>query len=263
MASELKPMMKALKAVREVNDKGRQAVKAWADSKTRPAPAATDTGLVTVGSIYINQDGECEETNYYEGTIQPSFDYQYLCLRSQAEELLAEKEAERAEQWRLRREMEADRDTQKAIATSLEAELAAERAEKFKWMEATAIEAGRVGRLKDELKAIIHDLNRIKDHETELVNDNAAQAARIKELEAALDSDPSGSDLWRYWSRKACEASQKYVDEVDRAEALEAKLAAAEADAIGYRSTIDHLTQRAETAEASASKWKAAAGRNT
>ncbi len=56
----------------------------------------------------------------------------------------------------------------------------------------------------------------------------AAKDARIKELEAALDSDPSGSGLWRYWSRKACETSQKYVDEVDRAEALEAKLAAAE-----------------------------------
>ncbi|MDH0127194.1 hypothetical protein N7376_24870, partial [Brucella intermedia GD04153] len=58
--------------------------------------------------------------------------------------------------------------------------------------------------------------------------DNAAQAARIKELEEALDSDPSGSDLWRYWSRKACETSQKYVDEVNRAEAIELKLAAAE-----------------------------------
>ncbi|KAB2728213.1 hypothetical protein [Brucella anthropi] len=44
----LAPMMRALNTVREVNDKGRQAVQAWADSKTRPAPAATDTGLVTV-----------------------------------------------------------------------------------------------------------------------------------------------------------------------------------------------------------------------
>jgi len=58
--------------------------------------------------------------------------------------------------------------------------------------------------------------------------DNAALTALVTELEEALYSDPSGSDLWRYWSRKAREASQKYVDEVDRAEALEAKLAAAE-----------------------------------
>ena len=40
----------------------------------------------------------------------------------------AAKEAERAEQWRLRREMEADRDTQKAIAASLEADNAAQAA---------------------------------------------------------------------------------------------------------------------------------------
>ncbi|KAB2762252.1 hypothetical protein F9K98_10450 [Brucella anthropi] len=57
------------------------------------------------------------------GPLIPSPDE--LVTRSQAVELLAEKEAERAEQWRLRREMEADRDTQKAIAASLEVKLAA------------------------------------------------------------------------------------------------------------------------------------------
>ena len=71
---------------------------------TRPAPAATDTGLVTVLE------------RPYLGSLVAS---------SQAEELLAAKEAERAEQWRLRREMEADRDTQKAIAASLKADNAA------------------------------------------------------------------------------------------------------------------------------------------
>ncbi|MFI3904003.1 Lar family restriction alleviation protein [Ochrobactrum sp. S1502_03] len=34
--------------------------------------------------------------------------------------------------------------------------------------------------------ALIHDLNRIKDHETELVNDNAALTERVKALETQL-----------------------------------------------------------------------------
>ncbi|MFK5639896.1 hypothetical protein ACI50E_18865 [Brucella sp. ZJ1_1] len=97
--------------------------------------------------------------------------------------------------------------------------LAAERAEKEdlirEWAEAVAIRDADIRSLKD--------LNSLH------VSANAALTARVKELEAALDSDPSGSDLWRYWSRKACEASQKYVDEVDRAEALEANLAAKDA----------------------------------
>ncbi len=75
--------------------------------------------------------------------------------------------------------------------------------------------------------------------------DNAAKDARIKELEQELTDRKHGGR----WS--------------EMVEALEAKLATAEADGIGYRSTIDHLTQRAETAEALVSKWKTAAGRNT
>ncbi len=89
--------------------------------------------------------------------------------------------------------------------------------------------------------------NRLRD--TDLEADNAAKDARIKELEEALDSDPSGSDLWRYWSRKACEASQKYVDEVDRAEALEAKLAAAEK---ALEQFADHAKDRA----VDAAEWR-------
>lgn len=87
------------------------------DWNTRPTPAATDTGLVRYDlSMFGNGIVEMGGGAYVRA--------------DQAEELLAAKEAERAEQWRLRREMEADRDTQKAVATSLEAELAAERAEK-------------------------------------------------------------------------------------------------------------------------------------
>uniref|UniRef100_UPI001AEEA07F hypothetical protein n=1 Tax=Brucella pseudintermedia TaxID=370111 RepID=UPI001AEEA07F len=75
-----------------------------------------------------------------------------------------------------------------------------------------------------EIAKLIHDLNRIKDHETELVNDNAAQAARIKELEqinAVLMGDDE--DKPRY-------TTKRLKQEIARAtEALEAKLAAKEA----------------------------------
>ncbi|WP_152849615.1 hypothetical protein [Brucella intermedia] len=113
-----------------------------------------------------------------------------------------------------------------AVVTRSQAEelLAAERAEKE--------------RLADDYQAIREQLFRGWRECQDLKADNAALTARVKELEEALDSDPSGSDLWRYWSRKACETSQKYVDEVDRAEALEAKLAAAEKALETYRSTV-------------------------
>lgn len=58
---------------------------------------------------------------------------------------------------------------------------------------------------------LIHDLNRIKDHETELVNDNAAMDARIKELDRCHEGT---IDL----------CNQKTA----QIKALEAKLAAAE-----------------------------------
>lgn len=41
-----------------------------------------------------------------------------------------------------------------------------------------------------------------------------AQAARIAELEAALDSKHAsvGHNIWRFWSDKACEMADKMVD---------------------------------------------------
>lgn len=72
---------------------------------TCPAPAATDTGLETVGYMAQTRMGWIPSCASSGG--EP------VVTRSQAEKLLAAKEAERAEQWRLRREMEADRDTQR------------------------------------------------------------------------------------------------------------------------------------------------------
>ncbi|MFK4060776.1 hypothetical protein [Brucella anthropi] len=56
--ARLAPMMRALKIVRETNDKGRQALKAWADSKTRPAPAVTDPVLEMAQRILDMRDGK-------------------------------------------------------------------------------------------------------------------------------------------------------------------------------------------------------------
>lgn len=143
-----------------------KAVEAW---NTRPAPAATDTGLVTVGGEYLDGHTWKPIPAGVTDFALRGFKTRALCDRSQAAELLAANEAERAEQWRLRREMEADRDTQKAIATSLEAELAAERAEKE--------------RLADDYQAIREQLHRGWQECRDLKADNAALTARIEGLE--------------------------------------------------------------------------------
>lgn len=113
------------------------AIRDW---NTRPAPAATDTGLETVGvtGVMPGSSGGFTQVVFRADDVPANI---AVCLHSQAEGLLAAKEAERAEQWRLRREMEADRDTQKAIATSLETELAAERAKTERWHK-KAMDAG-------------------------------------------------------------------------------------------------------------------------
>lgn len=39
---------------------------------------------------------------------------------------------------------------------------------------------------------------------------------RIRELEAALDSDPDGSGYWRFWSKKASEQSERAASSQSR-----------------------------------------------
>jgi len=158
---------------------------------TRTAPAATDTGLETVGEVSTVRESVAAFAGHMlSRKLKPG---DLLCLRSQAEELLAAK------------------DKQIALAETSMLEMHQE-----------------LNKLEADNAALIHDLNRIKDHETELVNDNAAKDARIKELEAALDSDPDGPGLWRFWSKKSIELSQQLRDKTNTIKALEAKLAAAE-----------------------------------
>jgi len=149
----------------------------------------------------------------------------------QAEELLAAKEAERAEQWRLRREMEADRDTQKAIAARLENELAAERAE------------------KERLAALLHDngtprFNAVCERAEKAEDDNAAKDARVKELEQ-INANLMGDD-----ENKPRYTTKRLKLEIARAtEALEAKLSAAEK---ALEPFADHAKDRA----VDAAEWR-------
>lgn len=151
---------------------------AWAEydrMNTRPAPAATDTGLETVGvtGVMPGSSGGFTQVVFRADDVPANI---AVCLHSQAEGLLAAKEAERAEQWRLRREMEADRDTQKAMATSLETELAAERAKTERWHK-KAMDAGVIVHSDGTTS---HPMRKERD---DLKADNAAKDARIKELE--------------------------------------------------------------------------------
>ncbi|WPM80872.1 hypothetical protein R5W60_05335 [Brucella pseudintermedia] len=168
---------------------------------TRPAPAATDTGLVTVAKQW---KVTAKNWSGLKPDISEPFDERELVTRSQAEELLA---AEREKVLFLKTAME--------IAQTH-----------------CGLKDKTIDSLEADNAALIHDLNRIKDHETELVNDNevkdreierltksliieeqlnAAKAARIKELEADRDHQ------------------SKLSNKLNRSHAaLEAKLAAAE-----------------------------------
>ncbi|WPM80937.1 hypothetical protein R5W60_04360 [Brucella pseudintermedia] len=137
------------------------------------APAATDTGLVTVAKQW---KVTAKNWSGLKPDISEPFDERELVTRSQAEELLA---AEREKVLFLKTAME--------IAQTH-----------------CGLKDKTIDSLEADNAALIHDLNRIKDHETELVNDNevkdreierltksliieeqlnAAKAARIKELE--------------------------------------------------------------------------------
>jgi len=138
-------------------------------------------------------------------TVSPK-DYDFyedgeLVTRSQAEELLA---AEREAQQRLLDIIEEANDDKEA----LEADNA----------------------------ALIHDLNRIKDHETELVNDNAEKDARIKELETELENggrvkgvNTQYANALAYLEMTEDDDPEEFAKRTwDERKALEAKLATAQ-----------------------------------
>ncbi|WP_162792694.1 Lar family restriction alleviation protein [Ochrobactrum sp. 3-3] len=140
-----------------------EAVAAW---NTRPAPAATVTGLETIG--YVLQsfvDGEGADYNEIFRTVREPENWTATVTRSQAEELLAAEQAKAAEKERLRFEGDLD-----------------------KWMK--IIGAGITGYQPEAytlMDLACQELVRLRA-------DNAAQAARINELEEvhldAADAEP-------------------------------------------------------------------------
>lgn len=192
---------------------------------TRLAPAATDTGLVTVAEVTQGWN-----INYVENPPSAPIGTKFVD-RSQAEELLA---AERAEKERAKddltrvlvhfvREHFPENTTFKPfddlIGLITQFDNASTIAREY---------VSRIHVLEADNAALIHDLNRIKDHETELVNDNAEKDARIKELEAERSE-------WseEFVKRGRAEASEGRA--LARIADLEAKLAAAEKALEGLR----------------------------
>jgi len=186
----------------------------------RPAPAATDTGLVTVGEVSTVRESVAAFAGHMLSCkLKPG---DLLCLRSQAVELLAAKDKTIALAETTMIEMHQD-------LNKIEAELAAERAEKeelrraimgkepapdlqhgnFLEMAATLHRACDGARKRAEYAE-----QRLGQSEAELKQaraDNAAKDARIKELDRCHEGT---IDL----------CNQKTA----QIEALEAKLAAAE-----------------------------------
>ncbi len=176
----------------------------------RPAPAATDTGLVTVEHQYWrDQTQEWLSTGFPDRYRKDGFQVRELVTRSQAVELLVAVTIER-DFWkdRFQHDTEAIR--------KLEAELAAERAEKAGWKELH--DAAQVA-VKERTEACNNLYKQVND----LIADNAAKAARIKELEG-INANLMGDD-----EDKPRYTTKRLKHEIARAtEALEAKIAAAE-----------------------------------
>ncbi|WP_266029916.1 Lar family restriction alleviation protein [Brucella intermedia] len=135
-----------------------EAVAAW---NTRPAPAATDTGLVTVGRKERSPHGVHFSVDLPEGTE--------LVTRSQAEELLAAE--------RVKNETQAETiDKLHGIITSLEADNAA---------------------LTARIKALEAELDAAEEESCDLENDYMKERARAEALEAKLAAAEKTNDAMR------------------------------------------------------------------
>lgn len=100
-------------------------------------PTAADARVAELEARLAVKRSACE----VQGLLVKAGHQRIAALEAQ----LAEREAERAEQWRLRRDAEADRDTAKAVAAELRCQL-------------TAIRE-REGRLREALEFLLTDIN--------------------------------------------------------------------------------------------------------
>ncbi|KAB2675877.1 hypothetical protein F9K85_13275 [Brucella tritici] len=179
-----------------------EGVEAW---NTRPAPAATDTGLKTIGFVPpMFVEGKGADYNDIFRSVSIAENYTAVVTRSQAEELLA---AERAEKEALRRAIMG-----KEPAPELQHG-------NFLEMAATLHRACDGARKRAEYAE-----QRLGQSEAELKQaraDNAAQAVRIKELNANTDT------LMTECHRVSKESGDQFREMRGQIEALETKLAAA------------------------------------
>ncbi|MFV0800606.1 hypothetical protein EGJ57_04690 [Brucella anthropi] len=152
---------------------------------THPAPAATDTGLETVGGEYLDGHTWKPMPAGVTDFALRGFKTRALCVRSQAAELLAAERAEK-EEWKRRAEY-----AERELANSI--------------LKGKSIEA-----------------------------DNAAQAARVKELE---------TDLKTYQDDTTDEVNAK-IDLEFKIVDLEAKLTAAEKDAATWKANFWDLSDK-------------------
>lgn len=188
---------------------------------TRPAPAATDTGLVTVAWESMDNKSDPNDKLVYEVKFPRNGDKR-LVYQSQAVELLAAERARAAEKERLRFEGDLDK-WMKIIGAGI----TGYQPEAYALMDLACHE---LVKLRSDISAIAGHVDCEADSDSilhiirELEADNAAQAARINGFEGFLD------DLAEILG---CERDiGDVVNEIDainnRAEVLEAKLEAAE-----------------------------------
>lgn len=185
---------------------------------TRPAPAATDTGLVTVGYGVLGSLQLLEIGQILHATITRASGGDYdepVCFRSQADEQLAAKDKTIALAETTMIEMHQDLKKLEADNAAKDAEIALAKTSRDEWGNI----AYAAGFYQAECGLEEHpNAKEALDEYRKLKTDNAAQAARIKELEADVKREAQSST----------HNAQDCLDEQLRAEALEAKLAAAE-----------------------------------
>lgn len=140
----------------------------------------------------------------------------------------------------------------KALPQWAQDELTRLRAQTAGWAESGKLWTAEIRELQADNATLIHDLNRIKDNETELVNDNAELTARVKadELKILKLKERLSAE------QASHEQSGKSRDEWrGKAEALETKLAVAEKALEFYRDSFKYYPKRTSTG-INVSEWK-------
>ena len=202
---------------------------------SRPAPAATDTGLVTVAWQRKHptegwMDCREEDIPHYQDHGQ---EIRELSPRSQAGAIIAELQAKAKDYREYSERLEKRLENEEVTRSQAEELLAAERAENARLMKINEDHCRAVNTLTTDgarLDGIIRDLK----------SDNAAKDARIKELEKAIDH--SEGDYWRFLHNQCLELGKART-------ALVAKLAAAEK---ALEPFADHAKDRA----VDAAEWR-------